>query len=310
MSDPGRASRTPRTPSTRCPSILHPDFRARSCARRRARRHRAHRAPGDGPAQAEGDEGARPVGDEGRARSGAARGTRAVHPRPAPCSSSSTRRAARPAATRARAFLRGLRGRGGPRPPGLRSLRRSPARRRSAEPASPTPPAFDAVAAGGLFGGPLPTRSTRSSTATGPRSRGRSARGSRAAAPAPAPRWCRCRSGAAGDPRGYHQAALLAARSRGRPAPAPPRGALRRMRETPPQVGRDRAERAPNVAGAFGPRGGRGARPRAGGRRGHDRRHRRRRRAGPARGGRPLGPGASRSRGRSDEKAAARALRG
>ena len=56
--------------------------------------------------------------------------------------------------------------------------------------------------------------------------------------------------------RGYDQAALLAghlARAAGRPHL---RGALRRARETPPQVGRSRAERARNVAGAFlsGPR--------------------------------------------------------
>ena len=49
--------------------------------------------------------------------------------------------------------------------------------------------------------------------------------------------------------RGYDQAMLLAAafaRAAGRPLL---RGALRRVRETPPQVGRDRASRAGNVAG-------------------------------------------------------------
>jgi ComF family protein len=51
--------------------------------------------------------------------------------------------------------------------------------------------------------------------------------------------------------RGYDQAALLAtalARTAGAPRL---RGALRRTRETAPQVGRDRAERSRNVAGAF-----------------------------------------------------------
>ena len=51
--------------------------------------------------------------------------------------------------------------------------------------------------------------------------------------------------------RTYDQAMLLAAafaRAAGRPVL---RGALHRVRETPPQVGRDRAARARNVAGAF-----------------------------------------------------------
>ena len=51
--------------------------------------------------------------------------------------------------------------------------------------------------------------------------------------------------------RTYDQAMLLAAavaRSAGRPLL---RGTLRRVRETPPQVGNDRAARARNVAGAF-----------------------------------------------------------
>ncbi len=51
--------------------------------------------------------------------------------------------------------------------------------------------------------------------------------------------------------RGYDQAALLAGWV-GRTAGVPVlRGALRRVRETPPQVGRTRAQRAANVAGAF-----------------------------------------------------------
>jgi ComF family protein len=51
--------------------------------------------------------------------------------------------------------------------------------------------------------------------------------------------------------RGYDQAALLAgqlARATGAPRL---KGVLRRVRETPPQVGRSREERALNVAGAF-----------------------------------------------------------
>jgi ComF family protein len=51
--------------------------------------------------------------------------------------------------------------------------------------------------------------------------------------------------------RGYDQAALLArsaARERGLPFLA---GAVRRVRETPPQVGRSRTERLANVRGAF-----------------------------------------------------------
>jgi ComF family protein len=53
--------------------------------------------------------------------------------------------------------------------------------------------------------------------------------------------------------RGYDQAALLAdelARAAGHGVRRL-RGALRRVRETPPQVGSGRAERARNVAGAF-----------------------------------------------------------
>jgi predicted amidophosphoribosyltransferase len=51
--------------------------------------------------------------------------------------------------------------------------------------------------------------------------------------------------------RGYDQAMLLAAafaREAGRPLV---RGGLCRVRDTPPQVGRDRSARARNVAGAF-----------------------------------------------------------
>jgi ComF family protein len=51
--------------------------------------------------------------------------------------------------------------------------------------------------------------------------------------------------------RGYDQASLLADHLARAAGLARLRGALRRTRETPPQVGRSRAERAGNVAGAF-----------------------------------------------------------
>ena len=115
------------------------------------------------------------------------------------------------------------------------------------------PPAFEAVLAGGLFGGPL----ADAVHALKYQNRPALARPLGAWLSARAP----LRSGAlvVSVPlgrarrisRGYDQAALLAdavARaSRGRRL----RGALRRVRETPPQVGQTRAERARNVAGAF-----------------------------------------------------------
>lgn len=116
-----------------------------------------------------------------------------------------------------------------------------------------SPPAFDAVQAGGLYGGPL------AEAIQGLKYQGR------AAAARPLGGWLAARvrlpPGALVAPvplarrrrleRGYDQAALLAghlARAAGAPLA---RRALRRIRETPPQVGRTRAARARNVAGAF-----------------------------------------------------------
>lgn len=115
------------------------------------------------------------------------------------------------------------------------------------------PPAFDRVLAGGLYGGPL-ADAVRGLKYAG-----------RAAAARPLGGWLAGRvtlpPGAVvvsvplgrrrRIARGYDQAALLAghlARAAGAPRL---RGALRRVRETAPQVGRTRAERARNVAGAF-----------------------------------------------------------
>jgi ComF family protein len=113
------------------------------------------------------------------------------------------------------------------------------------------PPAFTSCRAGGLFGGPL------ADAIHGFKYGGR---------PALA-RWLACRvsllSGAAVVPvplgrkrriaRGYDQAALLARAFAA--ATGGPRslllGALRRARETPPQVGRSREARLANVRGAF-----------------------------------------------------------
>jgi ComF family protein len=117
------------------------------------------------------------------------------------------------------------------------------------------PPAFDAVRAGGLLGGPL----ADAIHAFKYRDRPALAR--------PLGAWLAGRAALAGGAlvvsvplarrrrieRGYDQAALLAdalARAAGA-ARRRARGALRRVRETPPQVGRSRAERARNVAGAF-----------------------------------------------------------
>lgn len=116
-----------------------------------------------------------------------------------------------------------------------------------------TPPAFDAVRAGGLLGGPL----ADAVHALKYRNRPALAR--------PLGAWLAARAPLAPEAvvvsiplargrrleRGYDQAALLAdalARSAGGRRL---RAALRRVRETPPQVGRTREERARNVAGAF-----------------------------------------------------------
>jgi len=115
------------------------------------------------------------------------------------------------------------------------------------------PPAFDAVLAGGLYGGPLAdaVRALKY--------------GGRPAVARPLGRWLAGRvtlpQGAAivAVPlargrrlrRGYDQAALLAG-ALAREAGAPRlRAVLRRVRDTPAQVGRSRADRARNVAGAF-----------------------------------------------------------
>lgn len=116
------------------------------------------------------------------------------------------------------------------------------------------PPAFDAVRAGGLLGGPL----ADAIHALKYRNRPALAR--------PLGAWLAARAPLASGAvvvsvplargrrveRGYDQAALLAdhlARAAGSRTRL--RGALVRIRETPPQVGRTREERARNVAGAF-----------------------------------------------------------
>lgn len=115
------------------------------------------------------------------------------------------------------------------------------------------PPAFDGLQAGGLYGGPL-----------GDAVRGLKY-GGRAAAARPLGGWLagrvRLPPGAAvvaiplargrRTARGYDQAALLAGHLAAAAGATRLRAALRRVRETPPQVGRSRAARARNVAGAF-----------------------------------------------------------
>jgi ComF family protein len=118
-----------------------------------------------------------------------------------------------------------------------------------------SPPPFDAVRAGGLFGGPLADAIHAFKY------------GSRPALSRPLGAWLAARvplppsaaivsvplGRARRIDRGYDQAALLAdalARSAGGGVRRL-RGALRRVRETPPQVGQSRSDRARNVAGAF-----------------------------------------------------------
>jgi ComF family protein len=115
------------------------------------------------------------------------------------------------------------------------------------------PPAFDGVRAAGLFGGPLADAIHRLKYGDRPAlARPLGAWLARAVALPPGaavvsvPLARRRRIA-----RGYDQAALLAdrlARAAGRPRL---RIVLTRIRETPPQVGRTRADRAKNVAGAF-----------------------------------------------------------
>ena len=118
-----------------------------------------------------------------------------------------------------------------------------------------SPPPFDGVRAGGLFGGPLADAIHALKY------------GNRPAVSRPLGAWLAARvelpPGAAvvsvplgrkrRVARGYDQAALLAdelARAAGGRVRRL-RGVLRRIRETPPQVGQNRAERSRNVAGAF-----------------------------------------------------------
>jgi ComF family protein len=118
-----------------------------------------------------------------------------------------------------------------------------------------SPPAFDAVRAGGLFGGPL--ADAIHSFKYGNRPALSRPLGAWLARGVDLPRGAAIVSVPLGRARrvarGYDQAALLAdglARSAGRGAWRL-RGALLRIRETRPQVGQSRADRARNVAGAF-----------------------------------------------------------
>jgi len=115
------------------------------------------------------------------------------------------------------------------------------------------PPAFDAARAGALFGGPLADavhalkyhgRPALAAALAGWLSRRVTVPREALVVSVPLGRARR-------RERGYDQAALLAdalARAAGAERR---RGALRRVRETAPQVGRDREARARNVAGAF-----------------------------------------------------------
>lgn len=115
------------------------------------------------------------------------------------------------------------------------------------------PPAFDGVRAGGLFGGPLADAIHALKYGHRPalaRPLGRWLAG-RVALPASAAVVAVPLARGRRIARGYDQAALLAsALARAASAPRLP-GVLHRVRETAPQVGRSRAERATNVRGAF-----------------------------------------------------------
>jgi ComF family protein len=117
------------------------------------------------------------------------------------------------------------------------------------------PPAFDGVRAGGLFGGPLADAIHRLKYGNHPALARPLGTWLAAVAPPPAGAAIVSVPLARGRRvlRGYDQAALLAdalARAAGLRR-CRVRGALRRVRETPPQVGRTRAERSRNVARAF-----------------------------------------------------------
>jgi ComF family protein len=115
------------------------------------------------------------------------------------------------------------------------------------------PPAFDGCRAGALFGGPLADAIHALKYA------------GRAAVAGPLGTWLGSRiplsrtAKVVAVPlarrrrieRGYDQAALLADALSGAARLPRLRGALRRVRETPPQVGRSREQRLRNVAGAF-----------------------------------------------------------
>jgi predicted amidophosphoribosyltransferase len=120
-------------------------------------------------------------------------------------------------------------------------------------PCRAAPPAFARVEAGGLFGGPIADAVHALKY------------GGRAATAGPLGTWLagRVPLPAGADvlavplgrrrriDRGYDQAALLADALARASGARRLRGAIRRLRETPPQVGRDRAQRAANVRGAF-----------------------------------------------------------
>ena len=115
------------------------------------------------------------------------------------------------------------------------------------------PPSFDELRAGGLFGGPL----ADAIHAFKYEHRPALARplGAWLASRVSVPRGVAIVSVPLGRARrlerGYDQAALLAEALARAAGARRLRGAIRRTRETPPQVGRSRAERAANVAGAF-----------------------------------------------------------
>jgi len=118
-----------------------------------------------------------------------------------------------------------------------------------------TPPPFESVRAGGLVGGPL--ADAIHAFKYGGRPALARPLGTWLAAGVPLPRGAAVVSVPLGRDRriarGYDQASLLAdelCRAAGRGSRRL-RGVLRRVRETPPQVGKGREERARNVAGAF-----------------------------------------------------------
>jgi len=125
-----------------------------------------------------------------------------------------------------------------------------------ADPCAPcrtAPPPFEELRAGGLFGGPLADaihafKYERRPALARPL-------GAWLAARVAVPRDAAVVSVPLGRARrierGYDQAALLADALARAAGARRLRGAVRRTRETPPQVGRSRAERAANVAGAF-----------------------------------------------------------